>query len=105
MTGPEVVLWCKLKGRQMSGAKFRRQYSIGPYVLDFYCPKLKLAVEVDGDSHYSDEGIAHDERRQAYLEQFDVRVLRFTNVDVLRNIKGVLEVIWGSVEEAVAKER
>jgi len=99
MTRAEAALWCRLRRQQIADARFRRQYSIGPYVLDFYCPRLKLAIEVDGDSHYSDTGVVHDRKRQAYLEQFGVRVLRFTNDEVFRNTQGILELIWQTVRE------
>ncbi len=87
----EVVLWSYLKNKQLYGYKFRRQYSVGPYVIDFYCPAIKLAIEVDGPSHIGQE--AYDRERQNYIEQFGIRFLRVTNRDVYKNISGVIKAI------------
>ena len=93
MPRAEILLWSKLRGRQLSGCKFRRQYSVGPYVLDFYCPEFKLAVELDGDSHFGDGAERRAVARQAYLESFGIQFMRFTNADVFRNLEEVLETI------------
>ncbi|MFA5135435.1 MAG: endonuclease domain-containing protein [Patescibacteria group bacterium] len=90
----EVVLWRYLKDKQLAGYKFRRQYSVGGYVLDFYCPRLRLGIEVDGPSHYiSKEAIEYDKQRQKYIESFGIRIVRVTNQDVYRNIAGVIELL------------
>ena len=91
MSKAEALVWAKLRGRQMLGLKFRRQYSVGPYIVDFHCPALKLAVEIDGDSHYRDPTQANHIDRQAFIERFGIRFLRFTNHDVNSNLQGVLE--------------
>ncbi len=100
MPEPEVVLWSKLKGRQVDGVKFRRQYSVGPYIIDFFAPKAKLAIEVDGDTHSAEGAGERDRQRQAYIEGFGIRVLRFTNREVLRNLDGVLVTIQQAICEA-----
>ena len=100
MPRAEVLLWSKLRGRQLADLKFRRQYSVGRYVIDFYCPGAKLAIEVDGDSHFGDGAESRDARRQKYIEAFGIRFLRCTNDDVFNNIEGVLE-----ETERVAVER
>jgi very-short-patch-repair endonuclease len=82
MPRAEVLLWSKLRGRQLSELKFRRQCSVGPYVVDFYCPQMKLAVEIDGDSHFGDGAEQRDARRQTYIESFGIRFVRCTNGDV-----------------------
>ena len=92
-TEAEKVLWYKLRNRQFYGIKFFRQYSIVPYILDFFSPALKLAVEVDGGGHAEEEILRRDEARSRYLELQDIEVMRFWNNDVLQNIKGVLEEI------------
>ena len=102
MPEPEVVLWAKLRGRQVEGVKFRRQYSVGPYIIDFFAPQAKLAVEVDGETHSAEGAPEHDRRKQAYIEGFGIRVLRFTNRDVLRNLEGVLVTIQQALLETVA---
>lgn len=92
MPPAEVILWQCLRGQQI-GYKFRRQYSVGAYVIDFYCPQMKLAIELDGESHYVDGAEERDKQRQDFIESFGVRFLRFTNVDIYDNIEGVLEQI------------
>jgi len=88
-----------LRGRGIGGLRFFRQYSIGPYVLDFYCPERRLAIEVDGGQHADLDGQRHDARRESYLRGLDVRVIRFWNNDVLQNIEGVGERIREEVEK------
>ena len=100
MPESEVILWSKLQRKQLGGHKFRRQFGVGKYSIDFYCPKLKLAVELDGESHLSGQAEEEDSRRQAIVEQFGIRVLRFTNDQVRANLDGVLLRI-----EEVATER
>ena len=77
----------------MGGYKFFRQYGIGFYIADFYCPRLKLVIEVDGGQHYSDEGVAYDGQREGFLRGEGIRVVRFSNLDVLKNMEGVFESI------------
>jgi very-short-patch-repair endonuclease len=86
----EIILWDRLKGRQLEGYKFRRQYSVEDFVIDFYCPELKLAVEVDGDSHYTEDALLSDRKRQIEIETFGIRFLRFTNREVYENLEGIL---------------
>ena len=88
----EVILWTKLKGKQLQGYKFRRQCSIGRYVVDFYCPRQRLAIELDGESHYQNQDVwIYDRERQRFIESLGIRVIRFTNLEVYKNISGVLE--------------
>jgi very-short-patch-repair endonuclease len=89
----EQLLWRHIKGKQLNGIKFRRQYGVGPFVIDFYCPELRLAIEVDGDSHLREGAKEYDERRQKYIENFNIQFLRFANIDVYKNIDDVLETI------------
>jgi len=90
MPKAEVILWSKLKGKGLMGYKFRRQYSIGSFVIDFYCPKLKLAIEVDGDSHFIEGAEDYDKERQAIIEAYGIKFFRFTNKEICENIEGVL---------------
>jgi very-short-patch-repair endonuclease len=83
MTLPEAVLWQALRGGRAGGLRFRRQHPIGPYVLDFYCPAIRLAVEVDGAAHDIPDRAAHDLRRDAWLADQGIRVLRVPAADVL----------------------
>ncbi len=93
LTNAEVQLWIALKGSKLEGLKFRRQYSIGEYVMDFYCVEVKLGVEVDGDSHDTAEAKVYDERRTKFLTSFGVTIVRVTNPDVYENMDGVWEML------------
>ena len=91
-TPAEIVLWRHLQRRQLLGKKFRRQFSIGKYVVDFFCPECNLAVELDGASHYSILREDYETERRKYLEGLGIRIERFENRLVFENIEGVLEV-------------
>jgi very-short-patch-repair endonuclease len=93
MTVAETFLWSKIRMKQIKGHWFYRQKPVGKYIADFYCPKAKLVVEVDGGQHFSDEIAEYDKVRNEYMAGLGLRVIRFTNVEVLTNIKGVIEVI------------
>ena len=73
MSLPEIVLWQALRKGRLAGLRFRRQHPIGPYILDFYCPSARLAVEVDGFAHDSAARVRHDDNRQAWLAQRGIR--------------------------------
>ncbi|MDD3302895.1 MAG: endonuclease domain-containing protein [Candidatus Gracilibacteria bacterium] len=90
-TKPEEVFWNKVRNKQFFGLKFRRQYSLGRYILDFYCHSLKICIELDGDSHYGEESIEYDEIRTEFLKSAGIKVIRFTNKEIMNNIEGVLE--------------
>ena len=91
LTLPEVILWYYLKGRGLCGYKFRRQYGIGRYIVDFYCPRLKLVIELDGSQHYSEEGLAYDKERDAFIATLGIKIIRIPNNELLNNKHGVLE--------------
>jgi len=95
MTPAERHLWLHCL-RDIS-PRFRRQRPVGRFIVDFYCAALKLVIEVDGDSHYSDDGVARDIERTAFLESLGIRVLRFANTEVLRQTDQVREVISSSI--------
>ncbi|MFH1193061.1 MAG: endonuclease domain-containing protein [Candidatus Jorgensenbacteria bacterium] len=94
-TDAERKLWRVLRGKQMESMRFVRQYSVGNYILDFYCPVLRLAIEVDGSQHIDSD---YDARRTKYLKEKDINVIRFWNNDVLQNLSGVYEKIRSIVE-------
>jgi len=100
MSLPEVLLWDQLRKRQLAGARFRRQHPVGPYVLDFYCPTIRMAVEVDGAHHYLPEGIARDRSRDAWLAEFGVSVLRIPASDILA--RHAFEGVLRTIEEAAS---
>jgi len=93
----EVLLWMHLSYRQMLGYKFRRQYSVDNFVIDFYCPELRLAIEVDGDSHFTPLARVHDRDRQIHIESFGIRFLRVMNEDVYENLDAVLDEIEATI--------
>lgn len=92
-TDAERVFWVRVRNRQFHGLKFFRQYSIGPYILDFYCPTRKLAVELDGGQHNQPESKRRDAVRSEYLNTQGIEVLRFWNHDVLLDLNSVLAVV------------
>ena len=92
-TDAERVIWNGVRARQLSGWKFRRQHAIGPYILDFYCVGERLCIELDGGQHSEVDQRRHDLIRERYLAEQGIRVLRFSDYDVLTNWTGVLEAI------------
>ncbi len=93
LTPAEAVMWNALQKKQLEERKFRRQHNIGNYIVDFYCPKEKLVIELDGAAHYTPEGSDQDEKRDGYMTGLNIKVLRFENRDVFNNLDAVLEVI------------
>ena len=89
-TDAEEKLWKILRAKKLGGFKFYRQYSFGNFILDFYCPSKKLAIEADGSQHIDNE---YDNERTRYLAQYEIQVLRFWNNDILNNIEGVCQEI------------
>ncbi len=90
-TQAEQSLWLKLQRKQIQGLKFRRQHGIGPYIVDFFCPKKRLVLEVDGDTHATKAQHTKDHTREEYLKSLGLQVVRYTNNEVLSNLGGVLE--------------
>ena len=92
-TSAEAAMWRILNKRQIEGLRFRRQYSIGPYILDFYCPDIRLCIELDGEVHYNESAAQHDAVRTRYLESHDIHVIRFENRDVFQSTQSIIEYI------------
>ena len=93
-TAAEAVLWRCLRAKQVEGVQWRRQFSIGVYILDFYAPQLKLCIELDGEPHYTPEGSAYDMQREEWLLRVHgIRTIRFENVDVFRHNESIIEYI------------
>ena len=90
-THAEKVLWSQLRNRQLLGIKFRRQYSVDHFVIDFYAPELKLAIESDGSIHELGDQKDYDKARQEYLENFGITFLRITNEELFGNPNKALE--------------
>jgi very-short-patch-repair endonuclease len=97
----EQVLWLELRGDQL-GHRFRRQFGVVPYILDFYCPKKRLAIEIDGSQHFTADGVAYDNERTNFLQAHRINMIRFTNSEVHRNLDGVLEKIRVVLSESTS---
>ena len=94
MTESEKLLWSRIRGKQLKGLQIYRQKPIGPFVVDFYCPKAKLVIELDGGQHYTEHVQAKDQARDDYMLTQGLRTLRFSDKEVFENLTGVLEAIW-----------
>ena len=94
MTDAEKLLWSKLRRKQLKGSQIYRQRIIDDYIVDFYCPKADLIIEIDGSQHYTDEGINKDKIRDNFLKIQGFKVLRFSDKEVFENLKGVVEKIY-----------
>ena len=94
MTDAERLIWSRIRRKQLKDCQFYRQKIIGNYIADFYCPKAKLVVEIDGSQHYSSTGKQKDEVRDDYMIQHGLKVLRFSDGEVFNDLDAVVEVIW-----------
>ena len=100
MTKEEAHLWYQFLCRYQP--RFHRQYVIGNYIADFYCHQAKLVVELDGSQHYDPDEQRYDQKRTAYLNSLGIEVLRFSNLDVLRNLRGVCQAIDMAVTRRIS---
>jgi len=98
-TSAEAELWKHLSNRKLNGRKFRRQHSVGNFILDFYCPSEKLGIELDGEDHYWQDGLDRDFKKENYLIVHDIRVLRFENKWVFHDLEYVLKKISIAFDE------
>ncbi|MCF8052210.1 MAG: DUF559 domain-containing protein [Desulfobacterales bacterium] len=103
MTEGERALWSRLRAKQVGGVQFYRQKPIGPYIVDFYCPKARLIIEVDGSQHREKDGEEKDQLRDAYLEKEGLYVMRFNSREVLKETDAVMERIDQVVRERLGK--
>ncbi|MBL7075812.1 DUF559 domain-containing protein [candidate division KSB1 bacterium] len=97
----EVLLWMQIKGGQIKGYKFTRQKPMGNYIVDFYCGRLRLAIEIDGISH--EDKFKEDKIRQKEIEKQGVKFLRFYDSDIKNNMEGVIAVIRDWIEREEKK--
>lgn len=102
-TAAEAVLWTSLKARRLDGWRWRRQFSIGSYILDFYCPKAKLCIELDGASHFTPYGLEADSNRSQFLSKLGIRVLRFENRVLKETPELEIETIRNALNEATCE--
>ncbi|MCS5422667.1 MULTISPECIES: endonuclease domain-containing protein [Psychrilyobacter] len=96
MTLEEELLWKNIRKDQL-GVRFRRQYGIGEYIVDFYCPKLRIVIEIDGGQHYIEKGLEYDHVREEYMKELGIKTLRFSNAEVRDDVEGVVEEIKGEI--------
>jgi very-short-patch-repair endonuclease len=94
MTDAELLLWSKIRRKEIYSRQFYRQKNIANYIVDFCCPRENLILEIDGGQHYTDEGLRKDQARDQYLERLGFTVMHFSDVEVLKNIDGVVEQIY-----------
>ena len=97
MTDAERLLWSKIRKKQLRGCQFYRQRIIGNYIVDFYCPKTKLIVELDGGQHYNEEENRKDRIRDDYMKKLRMKILRLSDREVFENLNGVIERIYESL--------
>ena len=97
LTTPEQLPWSKIRSRQL-GVKFRRQFGIGKYIAGFYSPELRFVIEIDGDSHFESDSRKYDQQRNRYFESLNIEVQRYSNLQVMREIDGVLFDICGHIQ-------
>lgn len=97
-TEPEKRFWSWVRAKQL-GTKFRRQQGIGKYIVDFYCAESGLIIEIDGDSHYTEDAKKHDNERTIFLQSKGFQVVRFTNLEVMQNKDGVLQTVASCMEQ------
>jgi very-short-patch-repair endonuclease len=98
-TPAEAVLWTMIKKSQLEGRKFRRQFSIENYVVDFYCVSEKLAIELDGQEHFTVQGNRNDLERSKVIEKYGIRILRYENKLIYNSLESVLEDIKSNFNE------
>jgi very-short-patch-repair endonuclease len=101
MTDSERILWSKLKRKQILGVQFYRQKPISKYIVDFYSSLTRLVIEIDGGQHFEPENQENDKQRDKYLESINLKVLRFSNLDIVKNLNGVLDVIYREIEKII----
>ena len=93
LTLEEAILWNQLKNKSLGGYKFRRQHSVGNYIVDFYCPKVKVRIELDGMHHFTEEGLESDKNRDQFLDQQGIQIIRIENSGIWDQLSVALELI------------
>jgi very-short-patch-repair endonuclease len=103
-TEAEIVLWKELRNFRKKGFVFRRQHPIEIFIADFYCHKIKLVIEVDGEVHHDEQACEYDDSRSGELERFGVQVIRFSNEEIFNNIDLVINKITSKINELSSAE-
>ncbi|MCU0462138.1 MAG: endonuclease domain-containing protein [Bacteroidales bacterium] len=99
MTLPELILWKRLRDRKLFKTRFRRQHPVNTFIVDFYCHEYKLVIEIDGEIHNQIENREYDDGRACELEKFDLKIIRFTNDQVMFNTAFVIKQIQKIISE------
>jgi very-short-patch-repair endonuclease len=99
MTIPEKILWERLKGKNIPGLRFRRQHPIDIFIADFYCHEARLVIEIDGEIH--EEQIEYDDGREAEIEKYDIKVIRFTNYEIMNEMESIINKIKSVLKERI----
>lgn len=99
-TKAEKILWEYLRNRNLAGFKFKQQYSVDAFIIDFYCPKVKLGIEVDGEVHFTEEAKNYDKNRSGFLSDFGIEIIRFRNDEIYNNLKVVLNIIEDKLKKS-----
>jgi len=97
LTDAEKLLWSKIRRKQIKNHQFFRQKPIGKYIIDFYCKEAGLVIEIDGGQHYENSNIIKDREREEYLKNLGLKIIRFTNLDILKNIDNVIASIYREI--------
>lgn len=100
-TETENRIWQIVRGKRLNGYKFFRQYGIDHYIADFYCPELKLVIEIDGSQHYTEEGTEYDKIREEFMASLGIKTVRFSNYEVMSNIEGVINILSNYIEKVL----
>jgi very-short-patch-repair endonuclease len=103
MADAENLLWSQIRRKQLLDAQFYRQKPIGKYIVDFYAPLARLVTEVDGSRHLDEEHVKYNQLRSTYLEDVGLKILRFNNLQVLKDLESVLQVPYNYVAERLAE--
>jgi very-short-patch-repair endonuclease len=104
MTDSELKLWSRIRRKQMFGLQFYRQRPIGNYIVDFYCPRAELVLEVDGSRHMNESVIKKDNHRSGYLKQQGIEVLRFDNLQILNQLDAVIEKVYQTIAPRISHQ-
>lgn len=94
----EKILWAHLNNNAL-GVRFRRQVPFGPFILDFMCVTKRLAIELDGNQHFEPMAVEYDKARDEYLQSNSIKVIRFRNTEIHKNLEGVLSIIWKEIKK------
>jgi very-short-patch-repair endonuclease len=103
LTASERALWRRLRGKQLAGVQFYQQKPIGDYIVDFYAPKAKLVIEIDGSQHFEAHQAEKDRKRDEYLGGLGLMVLRFNSRQALKETEAVMEVVYRAVMDRIAE--